>query len=162
MELKLFPQQTGVWEGTYKRIAKDGSVMFQHKSKLTLKLDGKKWYQTNHYHYENGREEFLNFGEAIFDDMGVMTFDNPRIFGRAWEGKKNIMLNWTYIDQPGSQLFEMITPIEDGHRMRVWQFSQNGEFQGLMMIEEWRKADQSTIPDSHFHQESYIREGVTS
>ena len=89
-----------------------------------------------------------------------MTFDNPRIYGTAWEGKKNIMLTWTYLDQPGSQLYEMITPIEPGHRMRVWQFSQNGEFQGLMMIEEWKKADQETIQQSHFEQKSYIKEAV--
>jgi len=157
MELKLFPHHTGVWEGNYKRIAADGSIMFEHSSRLTLKLDGNKWYQTNYYTFENGREEFHNFGEAIFNEKGVMTFDNPRIYGEAWEGDRNVMLTWTYKDQPGSQLYEMITLIEEGHRMRVWQFSQNGEFQGLMMIEERKVADQSKIPMSHYEQKSYVK-----
>ncbi|MEN0046227.1 MAG: DUF3598 family protein [Bacteroidota bacterium] len=157
MELKLFPHHTGVWEGTYKRLAANGSVMFEHSSRLTLRLDGNKWYQTNYYTFENGREEFHNFGEAIFNEKGIMVFDNPRIYGEAWEGDRNIMLNWTYKDQPGSQLYEMITSLGDGHRMRVWQFSQNGVFQGLMMIEERKVADQDTISMSHYEQKSYVK-----
>jgi len=160
MNLKFFPHHTGIWKGTYKRIAPDGTIMYQHKSKLTFRLVGNKWYQTNLYNFADGREEFHNFGEAIFDENGVMTFDNPRIYGKAWEGEKNVMLTWTYKDQPGSQLYEMITLIEEGHRMRVWQFSQDGEFQGLMMIEERKIADMESVPQEHFDQASYIKEAV--
>ncbi len=160
MELKLFPHHTGVWEGQYTRLDPAGNILFTHTSKLTLKLDGHNWYQTNYYRFENGREELHNFGLAVFDEEGVMTFDNPRIYGRAWEGKENIMLTWTYKDEPGSKLFEMITLIEPQHRMRVWQFSRNGVFEGLMMIEERQTATQDTIPPSHYEQKSYIKEPV--
>lgn len=34
----------------------------------------------------------------------------------------------------------------------------NGKFEGITMIEEWKKADQSTIPLSHYDQASYIVE----
>ncbi len=161
MDFNFFPHHTGVWEGTYTRIDVDGKILFKHKSKLTLKLDGRRWYQTNLYNFDDGREEFHNFGEAIFDDNGVMTFDNPRIYGQAWEGKSNVILTWTYKDQPGSRLYEIISLISEGHRMRVWQFSQDDEFQGLMMIEEWKTATQDTIPTSHFQQTSYIKEAVS-
>ena len=160
MDLKFFPHHLGIWEGTYTRLAPDGSIMFKHKSRLTFRMDGKKWYQTNLYNFDDGREEFHNFGEAIFDDNGVMTFDNPRIYGKAWEGDKNIMLEWTYKDQPGSRLFEMITLINPGHRMRVWQFSQDDEFQGLMMIEEWQIAKEEEVDPVHFQTKSYIKEAV--
>lgn len=160
MNLKFFPHHTGIWEGTYKRIAADGTILYTHKSKLTFRLDGRRWYQTNLYNFDDGREEFHNFGEAIFDDDGVMTFDNPRIYGKAWEGKENILLSWTYKDQPGSKLYEIISLLGKGHRMRVWQFSENDVFQGLMMIEEWQKATQEAVPKSHFDQPSYIKEAV--
>ena len=161
MDFKFFPTHTGIWEGTYRRVDPQGNTMFEHKSRLTLKLDGKNWYQTNYYTFENGREEFHNFGLAVFDENGVMTFDNPRILGKAWEGSTNVLLTWTYKDEPGSKLFEMITLLGDDHRTRVWQHSRNGVFEGLTMIEEWKKADQSTIPMSHFDQASYIKEAVT-
>jgi len=160
MELKLFPLLSGIWEGTYKRIDAQGNLLFEHTSRLTMVLDGRDWYQTNYYVFEDGREEFHNFGHCIFDDNGVMIFDNQRIYGKAWEDKKNVMLWWTYKDTPGSKLHEMITLIEEGHRMRVWQHSVNGVFQGVTMIEEWQKDDQSVIPLSHFEQKSYVKEAV--
>jgi hypothetical protein len=55
-------------------------------------------------------------------------------------------------------LYEMITPISPTHRMRVWQHSMNGKFEGLTMIEEFKKADQSAVPLTHYDQVSYIKE----
>jgi hypothetical protein len=161
MELKLFPTHSGIWEGTYKRIDAMGNTMFEHTSKLTMILNGKDWFQTNYYTFEDGREEFHNFGHAYFDDNGVMLFDNPRIYGHAWEDKENILLRWTYKDQPGSLLREMISLIDEDHRMRVWQHTQDGKFLGLTMIEEWKKAGQETIPMSHYDQKSYIKEAIS-
>lgn len=157
-ELKLFPHHSGIWEGNYKRIDQNGKIVFEHKSRLTLKLEGRNWYQTNYYTFENGREEFHNFGQAVFNDEGIMTFDNPRIIGYAWEDRNNVLLTWEYKDEPGSKLHELITLLEPGHRMRVWQFSKNNEFQGLMMIEERKVADQDLIDQSHYDQKSYIKE----
>ncbi len=157
MELRLFPQHTGIWEGTYTRIAPDGSTIHKHKSRLTLKLIGNIWWQSNLYHFEDGRTEFHNFGASQFDDQGVMTFDNHRIFGKSWESNDNILLWWEYKEEPGTKLFEIITLLGDGHRMRTWQHSRDGVFEGLTMIEERRVATQDTIPDAHYQQESYVK-----
>ena len=158
MELKIFPHHTGVWEGTYTRLAPDGKIMWKHKSVLSLRLDGNEWRQSNLYTFPNGKIEFHNFGLSHFDDNGVMTFDNPRIYGKSWESEGSIILWWEYKNEPGSKLYEIINTIEPKHRMRVWQHSRNGVFEGLTMIEEWNTASQDTIPLSHYDQKPYILE----
>ena len=160
LSLKLFPSMTGIWEGTYTRLSENAEVMFTHKSKLSLHLSGNEWRQANLYAFDNGREEFHNIGMSPFNENGVMKSDNHRIIGEAWEanGGKNILLWWSYKQFPGSMLYEMITPISSTHRMRVWQHSINGKFEGLTMIEEWKTADQSEIPLSLYDQASYIKE----
>ncbi len=160
MEFKIFPHMNGIWEGTYTRISEAGEIMFKHKSRLTLRLDGNEWRQTNYYVFPDGREEFHNFGMSPFNADGVMQYDNPRIIGEAWEenNKKNILLWWSYKQEPGTKLHEIITPLEPGHRMRVWQHSRNNVFEGITMIEEWQKAKQDAIPSNHYEQLSYIKE----
>jgi hypothetical protein len=160
MELKLFPHMSGIWEGTYTRLAPDGTILFKHKSRLTLRLDGNEWRQTNYYEFEDGRVEFHNFGMSPFTEQGVMQYDNPRITGEAREanGGKNILLWWSYKQEPGTMLYEMITPLSNTHRTRVWQHTRDGIFEGLTMIEEWKKAGQEEIPAAHYDQQSYIKE----
>jgi hypothetical protein len=162
MTFQLFPHMSGIWEGTYTRLSAAGAVLFKHKSRLTLQLSGKDWKQTNYYEFEDGRIEFHNFGTSPFNEAGVMQYDNARIKGEAWEanGGKNILLWWTYKQEPGSMLYEMITPISHTHRTRVWQHTRNGVFEGLTMIEEWKKASQEEIPENHYTQSSYIKEAV--
>jgi Domain of unknown function (DUF3598) len=143
--LKLFPLHTGVWRGTYTRIAADGSIIHQHASELTLRLNGSIWHQTNRYTFLDGREEFHDFGECPFNEEGVLIFDNPRILGKAWETEDSIVLEWQYKNEPGSQLYEIINLLGDGHRMRVWQHARNGVFEGLTMIEERRVKTQAEI-----------------
>lgn len=140
MELKLFPQHIGIWEGTYTRLNEKGQVIDQHKSRLTLKLEGNAWHQKNEYTWENGKKETHDFGISYFGKDNILIFDNPRIKGEAWEADQVIVLHWSYKDTPGSQLYEIITLIGDGHRMRTWQHSLSGQFTGLTMIEERRVA----------------------
>ncbi len=163
MNFKLFPHHSGIWEGTYTRYDQHGKQLFAHKSCLTLRLDGNEWRQSNTYIFDNGRIEFHNFGMSPFNEKGVMQYDNPRIKGEAWEDSngKNILLWWTYKEEPGTMLHEMITPIEPGHRTRVWQHLRNGVFEGITVIEEWKKANQEKIPMEHYDQASYIKEAVT-
>lgn len=138
MNLKLFPQHTGVWEGTYTRINEKGEVIDKHKSRLTLKLEGDKWTQVNEYTWDNGKKEVHDFGTCLFDSKERLIFKNQRITGEAWEAGDVINLWWTYNTEPGTKLFEIITLIGDGHRMRTWQHSRNGKFEGITMIEEKR------------------------
>jgi Domain of unknown function (DUF3598) len=161
MNLSLLPLHTGVWEGTYTRIAPDGTVVHRHDSRLTLRLDGNEWRQTNLYLFDNGRTEFHNFGASPIGEDGVMRYDNPRIVGAAWEEPigGTIQLWWSYKNEPGTMLHEMIKMLEPDHRMRVWQHSRNGRFEGITMIEERRVASMEDIPMEHYDQNSYVKEG---
>jgi hypothetical protein len=156
MKLKIFPHHTGVWEGSYTRIASDGKVLWNHKSRLSLRLDGNEWRQSNLYTFPDGKVEFHNFGLSRFTNDGIMTFDNSRIFGKSWETEDSIILWWEYKEEPGTKLYEIINLLDSGHRMRVWQHTRNGIFEGLTMIEEWKKAEQNDIPLSHYDQKSFI------
>lgn len=139
MKLRLFPKHTGVWEGTYTRIEPDGTIRDKWKSRLTIRFEGSNGYhQVNEYTWDDGHYECHDFGVCHFDKNGCLIFDNPRILGKAWETEDSVVLNWSYKDRPGSKLYEIIDligPLEK-HRIRVWKWSTNDNFEGLTMIDE--------------------------
>ncbi len=156
----LFPHMSGIWQGTYSRYNAQGTLLFTHKSKLSLRLDGMEWRQINHYTFDNGREEYHNFGMSPFNEQGIMQYNNARIIGEAWEDTngKNILLWWSYKDEPDTMLHEMITPLEPGHRTRVWQHIRNNVFEGVTVIEEWKTAEQDAIPMALYETKSWVKE----
>jgi hypothetical protein len=147
MELRLFPSHTGIWEGTYTRINPDGIRTDQWKSRLTIRmLPNYRYHQVNEYIWSDGHYECHDFGISQFDENGKLIFENPRISGYAWETDNSVCLIWEYKDRPGSKLYEMIDLIGDGtHRIRVWKWSYNDDFEGLTMIEERQVAKESQI-----------------
>ena len=147
MNLKLVPNHTGIWEGTYTRIDANGVKYDQWKSKLTIKLyDGNKYHQVNEYTWPDGHYELHDFGVCEFNADGILIFDNPRILGKAWETHDSVCLTWSYRNRPGSHLYEMIDLIGDGkHRIRTWKWSFEDTFEGLTMIEERQTATQDQI-----------------
>jgi hypothetical protein len=150
MELKLFPNHTGIWEGTYTRILPDGTVKDKWKSRLSIKMfDGNQYHQVNEYFWDDDHYECHDFGVCQFNENGELIFDNPRIIGKAWETQNSVVLIWDYKDRPGSRLYELIDLIGDGtHRIRVWKWSYNDAFEGLTMIDERQVGKQADIPQS--------------
>lgn len=138
-ELRLFPKHEGIWEGTYRRIGADGILIDQWKSRLTcVLLPGGKYHQVNQYMWDDGFEECLDFGVCEFNENNELIFENPRLSGKAWETGRSVVLIWDYKHRPGMTLFEqidLIGPKED-HRIRVWKWSENDNFNGITMIEE--------------------------
>ena len=147
MNLRLFPKHLGVWEGTYTRINPAGQITNHFRSCLSIRMfDENRYHQVNQYFWDDGHEEFHDFGICQFDGSGTLIFDNPRIYGESWETRDSICLVWTYRNRPGSKLFEMIDLIGDGnHRVRNWRWTENDEFQGLTMIDERRVATAGEI-----------------
>ncbi len=140
--LKVFPRHVGVWEGTYTRLDAAGAVLDRHASRLVQTLeDGYKWTQKNTYVWPDGRTATFVFPGEFTPD-GRLIFDTPRIRGYAWEtGEDNAVLTWEYVDEPGTRLWELISLTEPGHRVRTWQHTRNGQFEGLTVIEERKIAD---------------------
>ncbi len=159
MKLRLFPNHTGVWEGTYTRIMPDGSVTDKWRSRLSIKLyDENKYHQVNEYMWDDGHYECHDFGVSEFNKKGELIFNNPRILGKAWETHKSVVLTWSYKDRPGSNLYEIIDLIGDGtHRIRVWKWSFNDTFEGLTMIEERQTAKQDAISSSFWDEAAQKR-----
>jgi Domain of unknown function (DUF3598) len=151
MELRLFPQHTGIWEGTYTRISPAGERLDQFNSRLSIRMmDGHRYHQVNEYTWPDGHYELHDFGISQFNEAGELIFDNPRISGRAWETHNSVCLIWSYKDRPGSNLYEMIDLIGDGtHRIRVWKWSYYDTFEGLTMIDE-RKVGTVNDIDANF------------
>ncbi len=154
MNLRLFPLHTGIWEGTYTRINPNGEILTRFNSKLTIRMfDGNKYHQVNQYFWPDGHAECHDFGISEFNEHGELIFDSPRIEGKAWETHNSVCLIWSYKNRPGSKLFEMIDLIGDGtHRIRVWKWSENDDFQGITMIEERQTAKMHEI-DPRFWEE---------
>ena len=151
MALRLFPKHLGVWEGTYTRLTPSGQIVDKWRSRLTVRmLDAKTYHQVNEYFWDDGHEELHDFGLAPFNDNDELIFDNPRILGKAWETENSVVLVWSYKDRPGSNLYEMIDLIGEAekHRIRVWKWSFNDEFEGLTMIEERKTAEVADISPS--------------
>jgi hypothetical protein len=149
MALRLFPHHTGVWEGTYTRIAPSGEMLDRFRSKLSIRmLPGGRYHQVNEYFWDDGHTELHDFGMCQFNDDDVLVFDNPRILGKAWETDNSVVLTWSYKDRPGSNLYEIIDLIgpKQKHRIRCWKWSYNDEFEGLTMIDERKTADEADIP----------------
>jgi hypothetical protein len=148
--LRIFPKHTGVWEGVYRRISPEGTLLAEWNSRLTIHIaaDGS-YRQVNEYFWADGYYECHDFGISHFDQEGNLIFDNPRIKGHAWETGSSVCFTWEYLDRPGSKLYEMIDLIgpEEKHRIRVWKWSCYDTFEGLTMIEERKTATQDEISD---------------
>jgi hypothetical protein len=139
MSLRLFPKHLGVWEGTYTRIAPDGTLIDRFNSRLTIRMEGERGYhQVNEYTWDDGHYECHDFGVSQFDENWQLQFDNPRIKGHAWETQNSVNLIWSYKDRPGSMLYEMIDLIGEKEevRIRTWKWSYHDQFEGLTMIHE--------------------------
>lgn len=148
MNLRLFPKHLGIWEGTYTRIAPDGQRLDRFRSRLSIRmLDGYRYHQVNEYFWDDGHTELHDFGVSSFNEDGVLLFDNPRILGKAWETENSVVLTWSYKDRPGSNLYEIIDLIgpKQEHRIRVWKWSFNDDFEGLTMIDERKVGTEANI-----------------
>lgn len=139
MNLKPFEKHVGVWEGSHIRIDENGKELYRHRTRTTVQIVGNTWTHTNEYFWEDGRHDIINLGVSIFDENAVLHYDNDRLIGKSWATHQDlIVLYWTYKNVAGSLVYEIITRLEENHRVRTWQHSQDGIFKGITMVEEWR------------------------
>ena len=141
-EMPLLARHEGEWEGTYTFIDRDGNVTDRHRSHLTCAFpaDGGEfpYQQTNHYEWDDGRTETINFPARYADKK--IHFDTDRINGSAWEVDENaIVLTWVYKAQAGITLYELINLSPDGdHRARTWHWFKDGKLFQRTIINERR------------------------
>lgn len=144
-EMPLLARHAGRWKGTYTLVDTDGNVLDRHASLLTCSFpeEGEhEYFQTNHYTWDDGREELLRFPATYRD--GHIYFDTERINGHAWEVDEHcIVLTWRYVQAEGNQtLYELIHLDDSGtHRTRTWHWLRDGVCFQRTLIEEQKVDD---------------------
>ena len=140
-EMPVLARHAGDWVGTYTLIDTEGAILDKHGSHLTCQFpedDPYSYYQTNRYHWSNGKREEHQFPGMYRDKK--LWFDMERIQGHAWEADDSTVLLWfTYKSMPEIYLYEMIQISPCGnHRARTWQWFKNDQIYRRTLIQEER------------------------
>lgn len=131
----------GVWEGTYRHVDRDGSLVDIHhmRTRCEFPVNGDFAYiQYNLLKWGDGRTVQRDFGGAYRD--GMLWWDTERFHGHGWETRDGIvMLRLVRKDEPGVRFTEMIELSDDGQtRARTWQWFRNGVPFRRTLCDEWR------------------------
>ncbi len=122
-------RHAGEWEGTYRHLARDGSVIDAHRmwTGCAFPVEGPFAYiQSNRATWEDGRVEERSFG-GVFRD-GMLHWDTDRFRGTGWETRDGtVMLRLDRKDAADMHFVEMINLSSDGNlRARTWQWFERG------------------------------------
>lgn len=131
----------GVWEGTYRHLAADGSLEDEHAARVVCEFprDGEVFYrQTIRFLWAGGRSREAVFGGVIRGD--AVWFDTPTFHGRSWETHDGlVLLNLARKDEPGANFFEIICMGEGGRsRARTWHWFRDGALYRRTLCDEVR------------------------
>jgi hypothetical protein len=140
-EMPLLARHEGKWAGTYKFVDPSGKIIDEHRSELTCSFptDGEyPYWQTNHYTWDDGREETIEFPATYAN--GKLFFDTDRIDGFCWEVDENaIVLHWIYKQDKSITLYELILLDASGNnRTRTWHWIKDGICFQRTLIDEKR------------------------
>lgn len=134
-------RHAGRWEGIYRHIARDGSLIDEHlmRTFCEFPVEGEFAYvQHNWLEWDDGRRIERSFGGAFRD--GLLHWDTDRFIGTGWETREGtVMLRLDRKDEPGIHFVEMIHLSEDGRtRARTWQWFEHGAPTRRTLCDEWR------------------------
>lgn len=134
-------RHAGQWEGVYRHIARDGSLIDRHRmfTRCEFPTDGEFAYiQHNRLEWDDGRVVERSFG-GVFRD-GLLHWDTDRFFGTGWETREGtVLLKLDRKDEPGVHFIEMIHLSDDGRtRARTWQWFEQGAPTRRTLCDEWR------------------------
>lgn len=142
-EMPLLARHEGEWHGTYTVIDREANVIDRHRSVLRCMFPAEgefPYVQTNHYTWDDGREEHIEF-PATYKD-GKLFFDTERINGFCWETDEHtIVLHWVYVADPSVELYELIYLDDSGtNRTRTWHWLKDGVLFQRTLINETKVA----------------------
>lgn len=131
----------GIWEGTYRHIAADGTQESHFCSRVTCDFPGTSevfYRQTTELWAEDGTYSKASF-EGV-DRGDHLFYDTATFHGRSWEtGRSHLMLDLTRKDEPGACFVEVIVMGEGGrHRARTWHWFRDGDLYRRTLCEETR------------------------
>jgi Domain of unknown function (DUF3598) len=143
----MVAQMQGIWNGTFRRYAPDGSLVETLPSKIEVRFPrgaDHDYHQTNVLTLADGKEQRLEtFGRW---DGRVLRYSSARIdgsFARAAEDPTGLssVLFMQFKDGSGMTVSEIVTVSPDGtRRMRAAQYIANGKLLRRTLIDETRAA----------------------
>lgn len=138
----------GTWEGSAKRISTAGELVDEHLVRVSIKIDGSQYVQTNTVRINTPREVtaqyFGNFceGKLVFpltDEVYTLGGKKASGFsGIAWAVTNDLIVYRGSRTLQGCKTYynELIALIDDAHRVRTTQLFEDGTYKLVTMIEE--------------------------
>jgi hypothetical protein len=145
-----FINNCGIWEGTAKRVLKDGTLVDEHLVRVEIKIDGANYVQTNTVRIDTPQEVtaqyfgYFSKGTLVFpltDEIYTLGGEKATAFsGVAWavtddlivyRGSRTLQNCKTYYNE-----LIALTDASAEHRVRTTQLFEDGVYKLVTMIEE--------------------------
>jgi hypothetical protein len=132
----------GIWEGSYRRMRPDGSLIEEFASRQVSRAAGDTWHEQITYRWADGRSKTMDFVAKLRAD-GVHEYDEDSLLrGRTYlTGAGQVIFPYSWHDKPGVNVLEVQHYIRADKRTRVWQRFDDENLTELMIIQERRVAD---------------------
>lgn len=136
-------RHAGEWDGIYRHIATDGSLLEEHRTwtRCEFPESGPHAYvQHNRLTWADGRTLERALCSTFRD--GMLHCETDRVSGYVWETREGaVMMRLDYKQEPGLWFIEMISLSDDGQsRARTWQWFKDGKPVKRTLCDEWRIA----------------------
>lgn len=145
-----FLNNCGTWEGTAKRVLKDGTLVDEHLVRVKIEIEGSQYVQTNTVRIDTPQEVTAQYfgyfteGTLVFpltDEVYTLGGEKATAFsGVAWavtddlivyRGSRTLQNCKTYYNE-----LIALTDASAGHRVRTTQLFEDGVYKLVTMIEE--------------------------
>ncbi len=152
---RAFLRNGGTWEGTAQRINLAGEKIDEHLVRVKIEIEGAKYVQTNTVRIGTPREVTASYfgdfieGTLVFpltDEVYTLGGEKATaFFGVAWavtddlivyRGSRNLQGVKTHYN-------EIITLVDENHRVRTTQLFENNVYTLVTMIDETRTREHS-------------------
>lgn len=147
---QAFQRNCGTWEGTARRINLVGEQIDQHLVRVKIEIDGAKYVQTNTVRIGTPREVTASyFGDFIEGTLAFPLTDEvytlggekaTEFSGIAWAVTDDVIVYRGSRKLQGTKTAynEIITLVDDNHRVRTTQLFEANEYKLVTMIDERR------------------------
>ncbi|WP_256839424.1 DUF3598 family protein [Ornithinimicrobium faecis] len=133
----------GVWEGSYRHLAPDGTTLERLASRQETRLEGDNWFERIIYRRTGAPDEVVDF-RARFVGEHEVVFDDANFEGRSrLVSDRHLLFPYRWKQEPDVELVELITFATDDYRTRLWQRFSGGVLDRLTVIEERRISQES-------------------
>jgi hypothetical protein len=145
-----FQKNCGTWEGSARRIDPQGNQIDEHLVRVKIEIDGSQYVQTNTVRIGTPREvmaQYFGYFQAeklvfpLTDEVYTLGGEKATAFsGIAWSVMDDIILyrGSRTLNGLKTSYNEIIAIVTPDHRVRTTQLYEDGAYQLVTMIDEWK------------------------